>query len=137
MSIVSNDGDDGDAESKPAQAPASAPSGGNGNGGDSPREVESYSGDLSIPYNFQISNGGEELTAGDIADINEALGILSQQVAEETFPDGGSRRLSLRRAFNTASGSSRNLLVVYNENVPAEVTDVQKAGMSHVPCVYR
>ena len=134
MSIVSNDGDDGDAESKPAQAPASAPSGGNGNGGDSPREVESYSGDLSIPYNFQISNGGEELTAGDIADINEALGILSQQVAEETFPDGGSRRLSLRRAFNTAS---RNLLVVYNENEPAEVTDVQKAGMSHVPCVYR
>jgi hypothetical protein len=121
MSIVLNDGDDDDAESKPAQAPAPGPSGG-------PREVESYSGDLSIPYNFQISNGGEELTAGDIADINEALGILSQQVAEETFPDGGSRRLSLRRAFNTASGPSRNLLVVYNDNVPAEVTDVQNAG---------
>ena len=132
MSIVSNDGDDDDTESKPAQTPAPAPSGGNGNGGDSPREVESYSGDLSIPYNFQISNGGEELTAGDIADINEALGILSQQVAEETFPDGDKRRLSLRRAFNRASGSSRNLLVVYNENMPAEVTDVQKAGMSHV-----
>uniref|UniRef100_A0A7S0AE34 Uncharacterized protein n=1 Tax=Minutocellus polymorphus TaxID=265543 RepID=A0A7S0AE34_9STRA len=127
-------GDDDD-DSEPAPVPA--PSGGGDNGGNNPgdpsrpsrpNEVESYSGDLSIPYNFQISNGGEELTPEDIADIEEALGILSQQLAEEDFPDGGSRRLRLRlrRAFKV-SGSSRHLLVVYNENDPAKVKDAQQA----------
>lgn len=115
-------------------APAPAPSASGDDDDDSrdspsrPNEVESYSGDLSIPYNFQISTEGGELTPEDIADIEEALGILSQQIAEETFPDGGVGGRRLRQAVKLP-GSSRHLLVVYNENDPAEVTDAQQAGM--------
>ena len=116
-------------------APAPAPSAfGDDDDNDSrdspsrPNEVESFSGDLSIPYNFQISTEGGELTPEDIADIEEALGILSQQIAEETFPDGGAGGRRLRQAIKM-SRSSRQLLVVYNENNPAEVTDAQQAGM--------
>lgn len=81
-------------ETNPAPAPAPSASGDDDDDGDGdsrdgpsrPNEVESYSGDLSIPYNFQISTEGGELTPEDIADVEEALGILSQQIAEETFP---------------------------------------------------
>lgn len=121
-------------ETNPAPAPAPSASGDDDDDGDGdsrdgpsrPNEVESYSGDLSIPYNFQISTEGGELTPEDIADVEEALGILSQQIAEETFPDGGAGGRRLRQAVKL-SGSSRHLLVVYNENDPAEVTDAQQA----------
>lgn len=120
-------------ETNPAPAPAPSGSGDDDDddsrdGPSRPDEVESYSGDLSIPYNFQISTEGGELTPEDIADIEEALDILSQQIIQETFPDDGAGGRRLRQALKL-SVSSRHLLVVYNENDPAEVTDAQQAGM--------